>query len=131
MCREVEKQEKRAERKRKEREDQENHRRKSFDSTGSVSSGENRRPKDNGRFPSGRENSNHRNEGYDRKHVPASQQPTTPPVQAVEPEYVVPFEQQYFLQLIRSMIQQQIPQFLSPFQHPQNYNQTYQFPQSM
>ena len=131
VCGEVERQFKQAEKKRKEREEQENSRRNSRDSRSSVSSGENRWPKVSGRLPSGRENSNQRNEEHDRKHVPANQQSATPSVRAVEPEYVVPFEQQYFLQLIRSMIQQQIPQFLSPFQQPQNVNQAYQFPQSM
>ena len=42
-------------------------------------------------------------------------------------QYTTPLEQQHFLQLIRTMIQQQIPQFVIPFLQSQNNP----FPQNM
>ena len=55
----------------------------------------------------------------------APKQPSTQP-----PQYVTPIEHQHFLHMIRTMIQQQIPQFLMPMnqqiQPPTYYQQHYQ-----
>ena len=54
---------------------------------------------------------------------PQQAAPTQPP------QYVTPIEHQHFLQMIRTMIQQQIPQFLMPInqqlQQPTYYQQNY------
>ena len=52
-----------------------------------------------------------------RDHQP--QQQTSQAAPSSNPQYVVPLEQQHFLQLIRSMIQEQIPLFIPQLVQPQ------------
>ena len=47
------------------------------------------------------------------------QQQFPQPAPSMDPQYVVPLEQQHFLNLIRSMIQEQIQLFMPPLLQPQ------------